>query len=123
MVAQDDARTAQPDVGRRDVDGRMAGTVRLVLAAQPNGLHRAEVVKLLVRRDAGGRGYSQALMRSLEDADRDLKRRVLMLDTQTGNPAERLYQRWGSQRVGTVDGYAPAPDGRMAPSIFITMRL
>ncbi|MGH3858289.1 GNAT family N-acetyltransferase [Actinokineospora sp.] len=49
---------------------RVVGTVRLALATQDNGPHRAEVVKLLVHRDARGKGCASALMAALEDTAR-----------------------------------------------------
>ncbi len=107
----------------RDDGGRIVGTVRLIPATPPNGRHRAEVAKLLVHPDARGRGYASALMCALEDAARQLGRIVLMLDTQTGSLAEGLYQRWGWLRVGTVEDYATTPDGRLAPTTFMTKRL
>ena len=35
-----------------------------------------------------------------------------MLDTVTGDAAERLYARLGWTRVGVIPGYALYPDGR-----------
>jgi GNAT superfamily N-acetyltransferase len=107
----------------RDDDGRVLGTVRLVLATLPNGTHRGEVAKLLVHRDGRGRGCAKSLMTTLEDAARRLGRTVLVLDTQTGSLAEGLYQRWGWQRVGVVEDYAAAPDGRLEPTTIMTKRV
>ncbi|NJC73167.1 GNAT family N-acetyltransferase [Planosporangium thailandense] len=107
----------------RDDRDRVIGTVRLVLATQSNGGHRAEVSKLLVHRDARGRGCATALMTALEDTAQRLGRTVLVLDTQTGSPAERLYERLGWQRVGVVDDYAATPDGRLDPTTIMTKRL
>jgi hypothetical protein len=36
---------------------------------------------------------------------------VLVLDTATGSPAERLYQATGWQKVGVIPDYALWPDG------------
>jgi GNAT superfamily N-acetyltransferase len=55
-------------------DGRIVGVVRLTLATKPNARHRAEVAKLLVHRDARGRGCAGALMSALEGAARGLGR-------------------------------------------------
>jgi GNAT superfamily N-acetyltransferase len=107
----------------RDDDGRVLGTVRLALATQPNGTHRAEVAKLLVHRDGRGRGCAKALMAALEDGARRHGRTVLVLDTQTGSLAEGIYQRRGWQRVGVVEDYAASPDGRLEPTTFMTKRL
>ena len=37
---------------------------------------------------------------------------LLVLDTVTGDAAERLYERLGWTRVGVIPGYALYPDGR-----------
>ena len=37
---------------------------------------------------------------------------LLVLDTVTGDNAERLYERLGWTRVGVIPGYALYPDGR-----------
>jgi len=37
---------------------------------------------------------------------------LLVLDTVTGDPAERLYERMGRTKVGVIPGYALYPDGR-----------
>ncbi|MBC6447709.1 GNAT family N-acetyltransferase [Actinokineospora xionganensis] len=107
----------------RDETNRVVGTVRLALATQDNGPHRAEVVKLLVHRDARGKGCASALMAALEDTARALGRRVLVLDTQTGSLAEGLYARRGWQRVGTVDDFALTPDGVLAPTTIMVKHL
>jgi GNAT superfamily N-acetyltransferase len=48
--------------------GRVVGTVQVLLAMPDNQPHRAEVAKLLVRRDARRRGLGAALMRAAEAA-------------------------------------------------------
>jgi GNAT superfamily N-acetyltransferase len=109
-------------VARRD-DGRIVGVVRLVLSTEHNGRHRAEVAKLLVHRDARGQGCASLLMSAVEDGARRLGRNVLVLDTQTGSPAEGHYEHWGWQRVGVIDDYALTPDGRLAPTTIMAKHL
>jgi GNAT superfamily N-acetyltransferase len=104
-------------------DGRIVGVVRLMLATQPNGTHRAEVSKLLVHRDARGQGCAAQLMSAVEEGARELGRSVLTLDTQTGSPAEGLYERRGWRRVGVIDDYATTPDGQLAPTTIMAKRL
>jgi GNAT superfamily N-acetyltransferase len=104
-------------------DGRVVGVVRLMLATQPNGGHRAEVSKLLVHRDARGQGVAGRLMSAVEVGARELGRHVLTLDTQTGSVAESLYERLGWQRVGVIEDYATTPDGRLAPTTIMAKHL
>lgn len=110
-------------VARDDGTGRIVGTVRLILAGLPNATHRAEVSKLLVHRSQRGRGTGGALMSTVEEAARELGRTTLILDTQTGSPAEGLYERRGWERVGVVEDHALTPDGKLAPTTILTKRL
>jgi len=107
----------------RDDGGRAVGTVRLLLAPQPNGAHRGEVAKLMVRGDARGHGWAGALLGTLEEAARELGRTVLVLDTETGSPAEGFYARRGWQRVGVIEDYAARTDGQLAATTVMSKRL
>jgi ribosomal protein S18 acetylase RimI-like enzyme len=119
----DDARKAfagflaDAGAGRRIVlaafeDGEVIGTVQVVLAWQPNQPHRADIAKLLVRRSARRRGIAERLMEHAEAEARVEGRTLLVLDTVTGDAAERLYARLGWNRVGVIPDYALYPDGR-----------
>jgi len=94
------------------LDGEVVGTVQVVFAAPPNQPHRADIAKLLVKRSARGRGIGEALMREAERQSAAAGRTLLVLDTATGDPAERLYARLGWNRLGVIPKYALYPDGR-----------
>jgi GNAT superfamily N-acetyltransferase len=92
--------------------GTLVGTVQVILAVPPNQPHRGEIAKLLVHRSARRRGVAELLMEHAEvEALREGKT-LLVLDTVTGDPAERLYARLGWTTVGVIHGYALYPDGR-----------
>jgi GNAT superfamily N-acetyltransferase len=118
-----DARTvfedmaAEVDAGRRLLlaafdDGELVGTVQVILAVPPNQPHRGEIAKLLVHRGARGRGIAELLMQHAEAEARSEGKTLLVLDTVTGDAAERLYARLGWHRVGVIPNYALYPDGR-----------
>ena len=92
--------------------GALVGTVQVILALPPNQPHRAEIAKLLVHRSARGRGIARLLMERAEAEARAEGKTLLVLDTVTGDDAERLYDRLGWSRVGVIPGYALYPDGR-----------
>jgi GNAT superfamily N-acetyltransferase len=92
--------------------GRVVGTVQVALAVQPNSPHRAEIAQLLVHRSARRRGVARLLMGAAEAEARAEGRTLLVLDTVTGDDAERLYERLGWTRVGVIPSYALYPDGR-----------
>jgi GNAT superfamily N-acetyltransferase len=93
------------------------GTVQLVLAEPDNQPHRADLAKMLVHRRARRQGAGGALLEAAEEAARALGRTLLVLDTASAD-AERLYERQGWVRVGTVPDYALLPDGGLCDTVF-----
>ncbi|MFG1865713.1 GNAT family N-acetyltransferase [Microbispora bryophytorum] len=94
----------------RGPDG-VTGTVSLAVERTPNGRHRAEIIKLMVHREARGRGLARALLTTAEQAAAQAGATLLLLDTVTGTAADHLYQRAGWTRYGIVPGYATDPNG------------
>jgi GNAT superfamily N-acetyltransferase len=108
---------AEAEQGRRlilaaFIDRDLVGTVQVILALPPNQPHRAEIAKLLVHRQARGRGIAQLLMERAEAEARAEGKTLLVLDAVTGGDAARLYARLGWTTVGVIPGYALYPDGR-----------
>lgn len=99
----------------RDGD-RVVGTVGVVFPDKPNSRHRAELVKLMVHRDDRGQGLGRALLATAERAAADAGITLLHLDTETGSPAEGLYDRAGWTRIGTIPDYAADPHGTLRPT-------
>ncbi len=93
------------------IDAQLVGTVQIFLATPPNQPHRADVAKLLVLRSVRGQGVGARLMECAEEASRLAGKSLLVLDTVTGGPAERLYVRLGWNRAGVIPRYAMYPDG------------
>ncbi|GAB2848735.1 GNAT family N-acetyltransferase [Streptomyces deserti] len=96
--------------------GRALGTVSLAFPDKPNSRHRAELVKLMVHRDARGRGLGRGLLAVAEEAAAEAGITLLHLDTETGSPAEHLYRSAGWTRVGTIPDYAADPAGVLRPT-------
>ncbi len=116
-VAEGVARGERVLLIAEDAQG-IVGTVQLITGLPDNQPHRADVAKMLVHRRARRRGIAQQLMAAVDEAARAEGRTVLVLDTVTGGDAERLYERAGWQRVGTVPNYALMPDGRFCGTTF-----
>jgi GNAT superfamily N-acetyltransferase len=110
-VAEGVARGERALLVAEDEDGRIVGTVQLVLDQPENQPHRADLAKMLVHRRARRRGLGEALMRAAEATARECGKTLLVLDTVTGGDAERLYARLGWQRVGSIPDYALLPQG------------
>jgi GNAT superfamily N-acetyltransferase len=121
-VAEGVARGERVLLIAEDGEG-IAGTVQLITGLPENQPHRADVAKMLMHRRARRRGIAQLLMAAVDEAARAERRTVLVLDTVTGGDAERLYERAGWQRVGSVPNYALMPDGRFCGTTFFHKQL
>ncbi|WP_079144530.1 GNAT family N-acetyltransferase [Streptomyces agglomeratus] len=107
----------------RGPGGGITGTFGLARGPKPNSRHRAELVKLMVHRDARGQGLGRALLAAAEEAAADAGATLLLLDTETGSPAEYLYRAAGWTRYGVVPGYAGDPAGTPKDCSFYFKRL
>ena len=101
----------------------ICGTVQLVLEQPENQTHRADVSKMLVHQRVRRGGLGAALMHAVEDIARDCQKSVLVLDTATGEAAERLYARMGWQRVGDIPNFALFPQGGFCSTTFFYRHL
>ncbi|WP_341624637.1 GNAT family N-acetyltransferase [Streptomyces sp. B6(2022)] len=119
----------EADRGVRDVwaahgpDGSLTGVVTLVRADAANGRHRGEIARLLVHRSARGRGLARRLLGAAEARAAATGLDLLVLDTQTGSPAERLYRATGWTAAGTVPDYAADPSGVLRATTLYYKRL
>ncbi|MFJ4462411.1 MULTISPECIES: GNAT family N-acetyltransferase [unclassified Streptomyces] len=99
----------------RDAE-RVTGTIGLVRASLPNARHRAEVTKLMVRPSARGRGLGRSLLDAVERSAAEAGVTLLVLDTESGSPAERLYRAAGWTECGSIPEYAGDPAGVLKPT-------
>lgn len=84
----------------------LTGTISLLPCDKANSRHRAEVLKLMVHREARGRGLGRELLAAAEQGAARAGCTLLLLDTETGSGAEFLYRAAGWTRFGVVPGYA-----------------
>ncbi|MEV8021811.1 GNAT family N-acetyltransferase [Streptomyces sp. NPDC086554] len=99
----------------RDAD-RITGTVSLGFTDKPNGRHRAEIRKLMVHRSARGQGLARTLLATAERTAAEAGVTLLILDTETGSPAESLYRSGGWTAAGVIPDYAADPAGVLHPT-------
>ncbi|RSZ44192.1 MULTISPECIES: GNAT family N-acetyltransferase [unclassified Variovorax] len=95
----------------------IVGTVQVVLGLPENQPHRGEVAKLLVHRRARRKGIGALLMQAAEQLARERGKTLLVLDT-SGAEAERLYERMGWTRLGSIPGFALLPQGGLCATTF-----
>ena len=121
-VAASLARGERALIVAEDSDGRILGTVQALWAEAENQPHRADIAKMLVHSSARRLGVGAAVLRAAENAARESGRNVLVLDT-ASDAAERLYERGGWQRVGTIPDFALMPDGALCATVVYYKRL
>ena len=69
-----------------------------------------------------GQGIAAALMIRAETEAKGLGKSLIVLDTQTGSDAERLYVRLGYERAGVIPRYALSSAGELeATSLFFKL--
>ncbi len=95
------------------VAGKIAGTVQLVVDQPANGIHRGDVVKLMVHPDGRRKGIARQLMTAVEALAREEGKTLLVLDTVTGSPAQTLYENLGFTLSGTIPHYAMSTQGML----------
>lgn len=116
-VAASLARGERAVIVAEDGRGEILATAQSVWAPQENQPHRADISKMLVRRNSRRHGVGARVLAAAERAAFDAGRTLLVLDTASAD-AERLYERSGWQRVGTVPRYALLPDGSPCATVF-----
>ena len=105
------------------LNGVLVGTVQIRLATPPNQPHRADIAKLLVLGSARGQGIGGLLMAHVEKESLRAGKTLLVLDTVTGDPGERLYAKLGWTKAGVIPRYALYPDGRWCDTTIFWKRL
>ncbi|MEA2621700.1 MAG: hypothetical protein QOH61_610 [Chloroflexota bacterium] len=106
-----------PFVARQD--GRVVGVTLLLPSGKENAPHRAEVAKVLVHRSARRQGVARRLLAAAEAGAVARGLSLLILDTEGGSDAERLYLSLGWQVTGSVPGYALNVGGQPRAATFM----
>jgi GNAT superfamily N-acetyltransferase len=104
-------------------DGQIVGTAQLHLATKHNGLHRAEVAKVMVHPSRRRRGIARALLEQLDGLARREHRTLLVLDTREGDPSNDLYLLGGYQEAGRIPDFARSADGSLHTTVLYYKRL
>ncbi len=102
---------------------QVIGTAEIIVTQPENQPHRGDLAKLLVHSKARRRGVGEALLRAVETTAWDAGKTLLVLDTEAGSNAERLYDRLGWVRVGDIPDLALTPDGHLAAAAIFYKRL
>ena len=95
----------------------ITGSVQAELSLKENGLHRAEVQKLMVHTRFRRRGLARALLKALDKEAERIGRTLLVLDTELGSEAEKLYPTCGYVRVGEIPQFALKTDRTLTATV------
>lgn len=95
----------------------LIGTVQLHLTMKPNGMHRAEIAKLLVQPDQRRKGIARQLMNTAHERATAENRSLLVLDTRDGDPSNLLYQSLGYLEAGRIPQFAKSADGELETTV------
>ncbi|KAJ2979258.1 hypothetical protein NQ176_g3360 [Zarea fungicola] len=94
------------------------GVVMLHMPLSETGPFRCMVEKLLVHKNFRGRGGARLLMNALEEEAFKRQRTLLLLDTESGSPAETVYRRLGYVEMGQIPNYCLSPTGELKDGTF-----
>lgn len=102
---------------------KIVGSVQLSLVSKKNGVHRAEVEKLMVLTTARKQGIATLLMNELENFAREKGLRLLVLDTREGDVSELLYSKMRFVRVGVIPSFALSSNGNYDGTVIYYKKL
>jgi len=104
-------------------DGKIIGTVTLLLDSPPNQPHRAEIAKMMTRLSHRGQGVARSLLLVAEGLALDHGRTLLTLDTAAEEGAAGFYEKLGYQKGGLIPDYALKPHGGLTGTVIYYKRM
>ncbi|WP_420160619.1 GNAT family N-acetyltransferase [Nocardiopsis sp. CNT-189] len=107
----------------RERSGRRRRGRRPPGPAPRRAAHRAEVVKPMVAPSARGRGLGRRLLEAAERYAAEAGATLLLLDTETGSAADRLYASAGWTGYGVVPDHTAEPGGALRDCTFFYKRI
>lgn len=94
-------------------NNRIIGSIQLHICTKPNGLHRAEIAKLMTHPHYRRNGVGRLLMEKAEEIAVKEKKSLLVLDTREGDPSNLLYNSLGYIQAGKIPNYAKSVNGEL----------
>ena len=100
------------------INHQIVGAIQLSFCMKKNGLHRAEVEKLMVHTDHRGKGIGRQLLAKIEQCALNYERSLLVLDTRTGDVASDLYRSAGYVEVGQIPQFVTNREGQFEATTY-----
>ncbi|WHX98157.1 GNAT family N-acetyltransferase [Neobacillus sp. DY30] len=105
------------------INNEIVGTIQVHLCTKQNGLHRAEIAKLMTGPNARRKGVARALMKVAEERAVNEGRTLLVLDTREGDPSNHLYQSIGFIPAGRIPHFALSGKGELDTTVIYYKKL
>lgn len=99
------------------VNNEIVGTIQLHLCTKQNGLHRAEIAKLMTGPNSRRKGVARSLMKVAKERAINEGRTLLVLDTREGDPSNFLYQSLGYIQAGKIPNFALSGEGELDTTV------
>ncbi|QIW19252.1 GNAT family N-acetyltransferase [Bacillus thuringiensis] len=99
------------------INNEVAGSIQLHLVTKPNGIHRAEICKLMTHPNFRRNGIGRSLMQKAEERAKQENRSLIVLDTREGDPSNRLYKSLDYKEVGKIPEYAISLNGNLDATV------
>ncbi|MCM3782573.1 GNAT family N-acetyltransferase [Neobacillus mesonae] len=129
-LSKEDARAYWEQVIQSDVklfvliyEGKVAGSVQLHLSMKQNGLHRAEIAKLMTSPAVRRKGLGRRLLYTAESNAVKEGRTLIVLDTRDGDPSNSLYTSAGYVFAGQIPYYAMSANGELHSTNYYYKRI
>jgi ribosomal protein S18 acetylase RimI-like enzyme len=104
-------------------DNKIVGAVQASFCGKKNGLHRAEVEKLMVHRNYRSKGIGRKLLEAIEEQIKNRKRWLIVLDTRVGDVASNLYKTSGYTEAGQIPQFALSSAGSYEATAYFFKKL
>lgn len=95
------------------IEGEIVGSIQLHLCLKPNGMHRAEIAKLMIHPQHRRQGFGRSLMLKVEERAKQENRSLVVLDTREGDPSNLLYAALGYIQAGRIPDFAKSANGAL----------
>lgn len=99
------------------INNEIVGTIQVHLCTKQNGLHRAEIAKLMTGPNARRNGVARTLLKVAEERAVSEGRTLLVLDTREGDPSNQLYQSIGFISAGKIPNFALSGKGELDTTV------
>lgn len=99
------------------VNNETVGSIQLHLCTKQNGLHRAEICKVITDPQFRRQGIASTLLKTVEKRAKQEGRTLLILDTREGDPSNFLYQSMGYMESGKIPNFAKSANGDLHTTV------